>query len=142
MRLVDVNVLVYAHRERAPDHERYREWLLGMMSRGDAYAMSELVLSGFVRVVTNRRASVDPTPIDVALQAADDVLLRPNCRILRPGSHHWRLFSWLCRDINATGNDVADAYHAALAMEYGCEWITADKGFARFRGLRWRHPFN
>jgi toxin-antitoxin system PIN domain toxin len=113
-----------------------------MIRRGEDYAMSELVLSGFVRVVTNRRASADPTPLDVALQAADDVMSRPNCRNLRPGQRHWRIFNWLCRDIKATGNDVADAYHAALAMEHGCEWITTDRGFARFKGLRWRHPLN
>ena len=27
MQLVDVNVLVYAHREDAEDHRRYRAWL-------------------------------------------------------------------------------------------------------------------
>ena len=38
------------------------------------------------------------------------------------------------------GNLVPDAYFAALALESGCEWLTADRGFARFPGLRWRHP--
>jgi predicted nucleic acid-binding protein len=35
---------------------------------------------------------------------------------------------------------VPDAYFAALAIEAGCEWITTDRAFARFKGLRWRHP--
>ena len=35
---------------------------------------------------------------------------------------------------------MTDAYFAALAIESGSEWITADRGFARFPGLRWRHP--
>jgi len=35
---------------------------------------------------------------------------------------------------------VADAAHAALAIEYGCGWVTADSDFARFSPvLRWRH---
>jgi toxin-antitoxin system PIN domain toxin len=142
MILVDVNVLVYAHREGAPDHERYRGWLLGLMRQDEEYGMSELVLSGFIRVVTNRRISNNPTPLDIALRAADDVITRPNCRTLRPGPKHWRIFTRLCRDIDAVGNDVPDAYHAALAIEHGCEWVTTDKGFARFKGLRWRHPLD
>ena len=42
--------------------------------------------------------------------------------------------------LGAKGNLVADAYLAALAIESGCEWITGDRDFSRFPGLRWRHP--
>jgi predicted nucleic acid-binding protein len=35
---------------------------------------------------------------------------------------------------------VSDAYLAALAIEHGCEWITTDRDFSRFPGLKWRHP--
>lgn len=27
-----------------------------------------------------------------------------------------------------------------LAIESGSEWMTADRGFGRFNGLRWRSP--
>jgi uncharacterized protein len=40
------------------------------------------------------------------------------------------------------GNLVADAYHAALAIETGSEWITTDRDFSRFSALRWRHPLD
>ncbi len=45
----------------------------------------------------------------------------------------------LCANIH--GALVTDAYLAALAIEHGCELITTDSDFARFSGLRWRHPF-
>jgi hypothetical protein len=35
---------------------------------------------------------------------------------------------------------VPDAHLAALAFESGCEWITIDRDYSRFHGLRWRHP--
>ena len=41
-----------------------------------------------------------------------------------------------------SGPQVADAYLAALAIEHGCELITTDSDFARFKGLRWRHPLD
>lgn len=42
--------------------------------------------------------------------------------------------------VGAKGHLVADAYHAALVIESGSEWITTDRDFSRFPGLRWRHP--
>jgi hypothetical protein len=29
---------------------------------------------------------------------------------------------------------------AALAFESGSEWITIDRDYGRFPGLKWRHP--
>ncbi len=46
----------------------------------------------------------------------------------------------MVREVEAKGNLVADAYLAALAIESGSEWITTDRDYARFKGLRWRHP--
>jgi uncharacterized protein len=46
----------------------------------------------------------------------------------------------LCKKAAVSGNLVQDAWLAALAIESGCEWITFDRDFARFPGLRWRIP--
>jgi predicted nucleic acid-binding protein len=35
---------------------------------------------------------------------------------------------------------VADAQHAAVAVEHGCTMVTTDSDFDRFPGLRWQHP--
>jgi hypothetical protein len=64
----------------------------------------------------------------------------PNVTILSPGGNHWEIFRRLCREGDATGNRIPDAYHAALAVETGCEWISADRGFSRYPGLKWSHP--
>jgi len=61
---------------------------------------------------------------------------------LAPGKRHWAIFTRLCRDVEAKGNLVPDAYLAALAIESGCEWVTTDRDFARSSGLRWRHPLD
>ena len=57
-----------------------------------------------------------------------------------PGARHWAIFERLCKHAGAKGNLVADAYLAALAIERGCEWVTTDRDFSRFEGLKWRHP--
>jgi len=63
------------------------------------------------------------------------------CMVVSPGRRHWEIFTELCKAAAAKGNLVTDAYFAALAIESGSEWITADRDFARFPDLKWRHPF-
>lgn len=79
---------------------------------------------------------------DVALEFVDGVRERPNGVPVTPGPRHWHRFTSLCRRTGARGNVVPDAYLAALAIETGSEWVTTDRGFARFVGLRWRHPLD
>lgn len=104
------------------------------------FGLSELVLSGVVRVLTNPRVFVNPMPLDAALAFVNGLRHQPNAVVIEPGPRHWEIFWRLCRAVAAQGNLVADAYLAALAIESGSEWITDDGDFARFPGLRWRHP--
>ncbi|HEX4345685.1 MAG TPA: type II toxin-antitoxin system VapC family toxin [Solirubrobacteraceae bacterium] len=140
MVLPDVNVLIYAHREELAQHAHARAWLDGAISSDAPYGLSELVLSAFLRIVTNPKALAQPTPLDVALATVQRWRTPRNCVVVGPGDRHWGIFTRLCRDAGAKGNVVADAYLAALAIESGSEWITTDRGFARFPGLRWRDP--
>ena len=141
MQIVDVNVLVHAHRADAPEHKRYRKWLEDWINADAAFGMSDLVLSGFIRVVTHPRVFKRPTPTARALEFAALFRSRPNYVPVSPGRGHWEIFVRLCRDASAKGNLVPDAFFAALAIESGSEWVTSDRDYSRFRGLRWRHPF-
>lgn len=140
--LPDVNVLVYAHREDAPNHAAYRDWLETVINGDQAYGMADLVLSGFLRIVTHPRVFSHPSGLDQALAFVTDVRNQPNCVSIGPGARHWSIFMRLCRAANVKGNLVPDAYLAALAIESGSEWITTDRDFSRFPQLSWRHPLD
>lgn len=84
------------------------------------------------------RDGIMRTTVDIP--DVDCLRARSNCVIVRPGPRNWEIFSSLCARANAQSKLVADAYHAALAIEHGCEWGTNDGDFARFEDLRWRHP--
>lgn len=140
MQLPDVNILVYAHRVESPEHERYAEWLTQAAQGPEPFALSELGASGFVRIVTNPRIWEQPTPLEDALEFIQRLRARSNARLLTHGPDSWAIFARLCLAARARGKLVADAYHAALAVEHGCELITADADFGRFPGLRHRHP--
>jgi toxin-antitoxin system PIN domain toxin len=105
-------------------------------------AVSEVALSGCLRVITHPKIFKAPTPLREALEFVEDFCARPEVSILSPGPKHWTTFLDLCRRADATGNLIPDAYHAALAVETGCVWVTCDRGFARFPGLRWEHPLD
>jgi uncharacterized protein len=124
----------------APDHKVYRAWLQSVVDSDEAFGVSELVLSGFVRVVTHPRVFSPPERIESALAFAEALRSQPNAVPVSPGARHWGIFDRLCRSAGVRGNLVPDAYLAALAIESGSEWITTDRDYSRFPGLRWRHP--
>jgi len=140
MILPDINVLVYAHRADAPDHPAYRRWLEAILNSEQSYGMADIVLSGFLRIVTHPRIFDPPSNMDAALAFANQVRNQPNCVPIDPGPRHWRIFTRLCEQAGVKGNLVPDAYLAALAIESGSEWITTDRDFSRFPDLNWRHP--
>ncbi len=140
MILPDVNVLVYAHREDSKDHAAYRQWFERTVNGDEAYGISDLVLSGFIRVVTHPKVFRRPTPLANAWRFVERTRDQANCVPIEPGKRHWEIFERLCRDCEARGSLVPDAYFAAMAIESGCEWITTDRDYSRFKGLRWRHP--
>jgi uncharacterized protein len=137
MRLVDVNVLVTAFRDDAPGHKTCRDLVGDMVDGSLPYGVSELVLSGFLRVATHPRVFDPPAPPADALAFTDAYRAGDLAVVIAPGPRHWPIFSALCRTARAKGNLVPDAYLAALAIESGCEWVTADRDFARFPDLRW-----
>jgi uncharacterized protein len=140
MLMPDVNVLVYAHREESPAHDRYAAWLIALAEGPEPFGISELVLHGFLRVAANPRIFDPPSTTRQGFLFIDALLERPGCCLVRPGPRHWSIFRRLCQTGGLQGKIVADAVHAAIAIENGCEWVTADTDFARFAPpLRWRH---
>jgi toxin-antitoxin system PIN domain toxin len=141
MLLPDVSVLIYAHREDSTDdHPRYAEWLKTLANGPEPFALSVLTLSGLVRITTNPRIFKRPSTLDEVFDFVQELRQRPTARVVTPGPEHLAIFEQLCRDSGATGKLVADAQHAAVAIENGCTMVTTDSDYDRFPGLRWQHP--
>jgi toxin-antitoxin system PIN domain toxin len=141
MMLPDVNILIYAFRQAAPNHAAFRRWLEELVSSESAFRLADVVLSGFLRIATHPRVFDPPAPLEDALEFVEALRSQPNCVLIVPGPRHWGTFSRLCRESGARGNLIPDAFLAALAIESGSELISTDRDFARFPGLRWRPPF-
>lgn len=141
MILPDVNVLLYAFRSDAVRHDEYHAWLQEVVSSDEPYGIAPQTLASVLRISTHPRIFAPASPFGAAFDFCRMLLDAEHCAVVQPGPRHWEIFSDLCQKSRATGNVVQDAWFAALAIESGCEWITNDRDYARFPGLRWREPF-
>ena len=140
MTLPDVNVLIYAFRSEVPQHAACRRWLDNTVRDETRFGISPLALSALVRVTTSRGVYPTPSSHEDAFGFCEDILSQSHCQIVEPGSRHWDIFKRLCIETNTRGPRGTDAWYAALAIEWGCEWITMDRDYARFPGLKWSAP--
>lgn len=139
--LLDVNVLIAAHRDDHGSHADVREWLTGAVAEPTpGFAVVDLVASGFVRVSTNPRIFAVPTPIDDAFAFLDSLVTRPTHSWLGSGRRVYDLFRDNCLAQRAVGDLVPDAYLAALARKHASTLVSMDRDFARFDDLDWLHP--
>jgi toxin-antitoxin system PIN domain toxin len=142
MMLPDTNVLIYAHRRDADRHEDFRDWLESLIDGPEPYAVSDHAVMGVIRIVTNPRIYQHPATIEEALAFADQFRNQPHAQVISPGPSFWGIFARMSGQVSARGNLAPDVYLAALAVEHGCEVVTADKDFKRFPGVRVRNPLN
>ena len=139
MLLLDVNVLIRAHRSDLVDHAEVKQWLDGLIASGTTFGFPDGILASFVRIVT--QAPFDPvTPIAEALDFASRLRSVPSCRVLSADAVQWAAYESVCRRIGAHGRAAQDVYWASFALTHDAEWLTFDRGFSRVPGLRWRGP--
>ena len=97
MQMPDVNVLVYAHREESPEHVRHAARVTALATGPEPFALSELVLQGFIRVVTNPRIFNPPSTTQQAFEFVDSLTELPGCVIIRPGPTTGKSFGVFAR---------------------------------------------
>jgi uncharacterized protein len=133
--LFDANVLIHAFRSDAPDHERYKVWVESVITGPLDYGVSTQVLAMVIRVCTHPRVFQRPSSLQDVLRFCRVLLQQPNAILVNPGKEHWSIFESACEAFGVTGNLVQKAWLAALAIESGCELITTDPDYGRFKKL-------
>ncbi len=140
MILLDVNVLLAAHRADHPHHETVRPWFDGLLAGDEAFSVPDTVWASFIRLATNRRIFIVATPPEEAFAFLRATRSQPHHVAVVPGERQLRLFEELCTKADATGDLTPDAYLAAVAIDNGCGLASLDRDFARFTDLRWVRP--
>lgn len=139
MILVDVNLLVYSHSKRMPQHVAARNWLEEQLNNSKVGLPWESLL-GFMRLVTNPRVFQKPETTKVAWDRVMEWLQNENVWIPAPGEQHIEILESLLTLPSIQGKHIHDAHLAAIAIEHNLTLCSCDNDFARFKKLRWINP--
>jgi hypothetical protein len=138
--LIDANLLIYAYDDDAKSHDQARTWLERKFQAPEPVAIAWTTILAFLRIGTNPRLFGQPLSIQEAVGIVDEWLSQPEVVTVEAGERYWAILRGLLPVSQARGPNVMDAQLAALAIENGATLCTADRGFARFPGLRVEYP--
>lgn len=136
MILCDANVCLAGYRQDLAHYEPSRRVLDGLVNGVDRYAWTPFIQVAIVRISTNAGVFKQANSVEQALAFCRLLATSPNAVRLDPTPRHWEIFERVLLDSGVSGKHVTDAYFASLCIEHGCELVTWDKGFSRFKGLR------
>lgn len=136
----DVNLLILAELDLAPQHVPAAVWWRSVITGSEPVGLTLPVVFGFVRLATSGRLIRPPMSVADAHARVGDWLGRPHVRMLEAGAGHVELVLDLLRRVGTGGNLTTDAQIAALALEHNGTVYSHDADFARFEGLRWIDP--
>lgn len=136
MYLLDVSVVLAAHRDDHPHHRRIRPWFDDLLAGDEPFTVPHLVWASFLRLATNRRIFTEPTPRGDAFAFINATSAQPHHLPAAPGPRHLVLLEAACEEADATGDLIPDAVLVALATEHGCRVATLDRDFARFPSVQ------
>jgi uncharacterized protein len=140
---VDTNVLVYAHRREAPEHEAAVAVVRELAEGRTPWALPWPSVYEFFSVVTNARiwkqAASSPAQAWAQLEAW---LASPTLRLLGETEGFAAILGRFVLRPRVRGSVVHDARIAALCVAHGVEaLLTRDRDFALFTELETRDPF-
>lgn len=137
---LDTNILVYAHREDSPHHERASEALRGLVTPGQPFGVPWPVVHEFLAVVTHPRIYDPPSPTSAAFDALSALTKVPQARLLAETADHLDVMTRLLKP-GVVGPKVHDARIAAICLGHGVRALwSADRDFGWFPELTVINP--
>lgn len=142
MKIVDLNLLLYAVNSDSSRHAAARAWLENLFAEEETIGLPWAVILGFLRIATNPRALANAIDAPAALARVDEWLALENVRLVREKDDHWETLQGLIAAAGTAGNLTTDAHLAALAISHDAVLCSSDLDFGRFKGLRWENPLS
>ena len=89
-----------------------------------------MVVVSFLRLVTNSRIFVYPTPLEDAMGFLDALIAVPGVEMPALGTE-WPMLRQLCLERKLTANAIPDAWLAAAVIQLGEHLVTFDADFKK-----------
>lgn len=129
----DVNVLIAASRSDHPHHAAAYACLneaATACAEGASLRLMPMVVASFLRLVTNPKIFVQPTPVADAMNFLDALLGVPGVDVPPLGAE-WPIFRRLCLEKKLAANSIPDAWLAACVIQLGEHLVTFDTDFRK-----------
>ena len=91
MKLIDLNILLYAVNEDSAHHDVIRVWWDEALNGDEPVGLPWIVLLGFIRIATNPLIFPNPLKPDTAITKVDGWLSHQNTRLLQERDGHWNI---------------------------------------------------
>ena len=142
MKLVDLNVLLYAVNRDTAQHEAVVRWWEAALDGDESIGLPWVVLIGFLRLATNPRVFTSPMAVGDAARMLDEWLALNVVCVPTEKPDHWATLKRLLIASGTAGNLTTDAHLAALAIGHDAVLVSCDHDFARFKALRRENPLS
>jgi uncharacterized protein len=138
---VDTNILVYAHREDSPWHEKALARVTELATSGAPWAIAWSSVHEFIAIVTHPRIYDPPTPLEIALQSIRAWQASPGLRLLGEGPDYLETLARQATAGKIRGPKIHDARIASICLHHGVKklWST-DRDFSSFPDLSCENP--
>lgn len=142
MKVVDLNVLIYAVDGGSPHHAKVLPYWQRTLDGDESVGLPWIVIVGFLRLTTNGRVFATPLAVEAACEMVDDWLALDVVSVPLEKPTHWKVLGEFVRASGTAANLVTDAHIAAIATTRDATLVSCDRDFARFDGLRVENPLS
>ena len=138
---VDTNLLVYAHREDSPWHEKAVSVLRAVAEGSTRWSIPWPCAHEFLAVVTHPRIFRPPTPLAIAFDVLRAWQASPMLSMIGENENHLELLSSIATSSKVEGPMIHDARIVAICLSHGVKELwSADRDFSRFPKLKVVNP--
>lgn len=140
MIIPDANLLIYAHDEAAPQHQKARAWWEGALSGVQPIGIPWVVVLAVTRLLTHPNICENPLSVAQVRSIVEDWVRFPHVRIIHLSDQALSRFFDLLEEAGTGGNLSTDALIALHAMEHSATVASNDRDFDRFLGVKRINP--
>ncbi len=142
MVILDANILLYTYDRGAEQHSATRRWLDEALSGTEPVGIPWLSLWAFIRISTNAHLARNAVSRHDAFAFVRLVTGHAGVVLVWPGPRHAEILEALANEGRILGSSMTDAAIAAITIEHGATLASTDRGFTRFKRLRWVNPLD
>ena len=140
MIIPDANVLIYAHDEVSPWHDKARAWWEGVLSDSEPVGIPWVVVLAVTRLLTHPTICENPLSVPQVRSMIENWISFPQVRLIHLSENALSRFFDLLEEAGTGGNLSTDALIALHCLEHSAIIASNDRDFDRFAGVKRINP--